>query len=382
MANEMVTFKDNNGEVVKLTPSIIRNYISNNKDITDGEVVMFMELCKFRKLNPFLREAYLIKYGNSPAQQIVAAIAMNKIAKANPNYAGEKSGVTVIKENGAVERRRGELILPTEQLVGAWCEVYIKGYVEPIFEEVSLSDYDKKVSLWKTMPAVMLHKVACAKAWRTAFPNDFSGVYTAEEMPVDVAKLPTHEIDATEITDAPIEFINQSFFTALSKLWGTDKWKQIKAVEVMNKFGIPAPYKAIDVRLYDEIYAEIKEATTPVEIKAVEVVPVKPDYMADIEGDFPDSYEPDMPMEEYSPVKDSLTTAVRPNADMTITFGKHKGKRLDEVEDGYLRWLLEQPIKDDNFKASNVARNKKIQAYLDGKPTATADDDIPLPFDL
>ena len=46
---------------VKLSPSIVRRYLVNgNGSVTDGEVMMFMSLCKFGGLNPFLREAYLI----------------------------------------------------------------------------------------------------------------------------------------------------------------------------------------------------------------------------------------------------------------------------------------------------------------------------------
>ena len=32
---------------------------------------MFIELCKAQKLNPFIREAYLIKFGISPANIVV-----------------------------------------------------------------------------------------------------------------------------------------------------------------------------------------------------------------------------------------------------------------------------------------------------------------------
>ena len=58
-----------NGMQVTLTPGTVKNYlISGDKDrVSDQEVSMFINLCRFTGLNPWLREAYCIKYGNEPA---------------------------------------------------------------------------------------------------------------------------------------------------------------------------------------------------------------------------------------------------------------------------------------------------------------------------
>lgn len=62
-----------NGVEVKLTPATVKNYLvsGNAERITDQEVVMFINLCKYNGLNPWLREAYCIKYGSSPATMVV-----------------------------------------------------------------------------------------------------------------------------------------------------------------------------------------------------------------------------------------------------------------------------------------------------------------------
>lgn len=58
-ANDKVVEFEVNGQTVKLSPAIIRNYLVNgNGNVSDQEVVMFLNLCKFNRLNPFLREAY------------------------------------------------------------------------------------------------------------------------------------------------------------------------------------------------------------------------------------------------------------------------------------------------------------------------------------
>ena len=62
-----------NGMQVTLTPGTVKNYlISGDKDrVSDQEVAMFINLCRFTGLNPWLREAYCIKYGNEPATLVV-----------------------------------------------------------------------------------------------------------------------------------------------------------------------------------------------------------------------------------------------------------------------------------------------------------------------
>ena len=63
-----VRYKIDDNEII-LTPNIVQQYIvGDNAKLTPVEFKFFTELCKVRKLNPFLHEAYLIKYGTSPAQ--------------------------------------------------------------------------------------------------------------------------------------------------------------------------------------------------------------------------------------------------------------------------------------------------------------------------
>ena len=75
------------GQEIKLTPSIVQEYIvGTDAKITMQEFKLFTELCKCRKLNPFLREAYLIKYKNGqPASLVVGKDAILKRAVLNSN---------------------------------------------------------------------------------------------------------------------------------------------------------------------------------------------------------------------------------------------------------------------------------------------------------
>ena len=178
------------GEMVKLSPSIIRKYLVNgNGNVTDQEIAMFLNLCRFQHLNPFLREAYLIKFGNQPATIATGKEAITKRAMRNPKYEGQVAGVVLWhNEVGELEYRTGALVMEGEQLVGGWAKVYVKGYQAPIEAVVSFQEYvgtknDGTVnSQWSKRPATMIRKVALTQALREAFPEDLGGMYASEEM--------------------------------------------------------------------------------------------------------------------------------------------------------------------------------------------------------
>lgn len=182
---------DSNGEKVKLSPATVRNYLVNGGgNVTDQEIMMYLTLCRYQHLNPFLKEVYLIKYGNAPATIVTGKDLFMKRANRNPNYAGKKAGIIVAnKENGAITEREGTVYIPeTEELIGGWAKVYIKGHAEPEYASVSYTEYVGRKSdgtinsQWATKPATMIRKVALVQALREAFPEDFGGLYSPEEM--------------------------------------------------------------------------------------------------------------------------------------------------------------------------------------------------------
>lgn len=198
-------------ETVKLSPTIIRNYLVNgNGNVTDQEVVMFLNLCRFQHLNPFLREAYLIKFGNQPATIVTGKDAITKRAMRNPKFAGQQAGVVIYhQETGELEYRNGSLLMQNEQLVGGWAKVYVKGYDVPIEAVVSYQEYvgvknDGSVNgQWSKKPATMIRKVALVQALREAFPEDLGGLYASEEMNIDLDETATAA--PVEIPDAPMQ---------------------------------------------------------------------------------------------------------------------------------------------------------------------------------
>lgn len=190
------TYKCGESEVT-LTPAFVKNYLvtGDAKNVSTQEVVMFINLCKYQQLNPFLREAYLIKYGSQAAQLIVGKAAFEARAERDPRYQGYDAGIVIMKEDRTLEYRKGTLIVPGETLVGGWAEVYVEGKVKPIYVAVSLSEYSTGKSTWAQKPATMIRKVAKMQALREAFPNALSGMYTAEELGSSDEELPTQPIE-------------------------------------------------------------------------------------------------------------------------------------------------------------------------------------------
>ena len=171
----------------ELTPETVRKYlVSGNAPVTDQEIMMFLQLCKHQKLNPFIREAYLIKYNSAqPATMVVGKGVFTKRAQKNVNFRGYRAGVILSKETTIY--REGAMVLPGETLLGGWAEVYINGWAVPIRAEVSLQEYKgSPTSSWGKMPATMIRKVALVQALREAFPEDFQGLYDSSEMNVEI----------------------------------------------------------------------------------------------------------------------------------------------------------------------------------------------------
>lgn len=192
--NEIVVKYNIGDDEIKLTPKIVQDYIvGTDAQITMQEFKLFTELCKVRKLNPFLREAYLIKYkSGTPASIVVGKDAIVKRAVLNSQFNGMESGIIVTNTNDEVIERPGTFKLPTEKLVGAWARVYRKDWEYPVYQSVSIDEAIQKKSdgtinsNWTKQPGVMIEKVAKVRALREAFVEDLSGMYEAEEMNVEL----------------------------------------------------------------------------------------------------------------------------------------------------------------------------------------------------
>ena len=166
-----------------------------------NEVAWFIEVCKKRKLNPLLKDIYLIKYdADKPASWVVGKDALIKRASNHPDFQGMDAGI-VLKRGNEIVHVEGALYFPGDVLLGGWAKVYRKNLARPISSSVAVSEYHSKQSTWNKMPATMTRKTALSQALREAFPEEFGGLYDASEMQqaeqyknVDLLELTNHEI--------------------------------------------------------------------------------------------------------------------------------------------------------------------------------------------
>lgn len=198
-----------NGQMVKLTPGIVRKFLVNGSgNVTDQEVALYLNLCKYQKLNPFLKECYLVKYGDQPATIVTGRETFDKRAFRNKHFKGKQAGVVVVKEDGSIENRVGAIVLQNETLVGGWAKVFVDGYMVPIEIQVSLDEYIGRKkdgtpnSQWASKPATMIRKVALVQALREAFPEEYGGLYSQDEVNTgDVV------LDETPINQPETDFV-------------------------------------------------------------------------------------------------------------------------------------------------------------------------------
>lgn len=213
---ELTVAYEADGEKIQLTPSIVQNYIvgADNGKITKPEYMMFTSLCKARGLNPFLKEAYCIKFNDkTPAQIVVGKDAVLKRAIKNPNYDGMESGVIVQnKETGEIIERKGTFYLRNEEtLVGGWAKVFRKDWQHPTYCSVAFDEVAQKKSNgelnsnWSGKGATMVEKVAKVRALRETFVEELGGMYEAEEMGVDLPNETAPQKQEIIQQDEPIE---------------------------------------------------------------------------------------------------------------------------------------------------------------------------------
>jgi len=210
------------GQNIEISLMDVKNYLvsGNASKISNQEVGMFLKLCEGQKLNPFLREAYLVKYGDQAAQMVVGKDTFTKRAEMNDNYKGAKAGIIVVNIKGDIEEREGTFYLKNknrEELVGGWARVHFKDGKEEVYHTVSFDEYNTGKSLWAGKPATMIRKVALVQALREAFPNALSQMYTAEEVGVD-DELPIEPINP----DEELRKNNQTSSNAISQGKGID----------------------------------------------------------------------------------------------------------------------------------------------------------------
>lgn len=200
-----------NGESVKLTGNTVKNFlVSGNGEVSDQEVVMFINLCKYQKLNPFLNEAYLVKFGQQAAQIIVSKEAFMKRAENHPKYEGFEAGI-IVERDGQLVEVEGAVKLSNDKLVGGWAKIYRSDRKHPITARISLDEFSKGQATWKQMPLNMIRKSAIVNAQREAFPETLGALCTEDDAKLETAPSQEQVVEQEIKAKANQEFIDVDF---------------------------------------------------------------------------------------------------------------------------------------------------------------------------
>ena len=172
-----------------LTLEKVRDFFC--KTATEEECRFALEVCAIRGLNPFKRDCYFVKYGGADPKLdiIVSKDFFMKKAMSHPDFEYFKAGVTVQKGEEISNVGR-YYAYPGETLIGGWAEAKRKSIEVPFRAEIPLSGFVKESRFWKAQPGPghMIRKCAGSIVLREAYPEEFGGLYDADEMNLDPSK--------------------------------------------------------------------------------------------------------------------------------------------------------------------------------------------------
>lgn len=256
------------GTRVDLDLQFVKKYLVRGRaDLTsDQEVVFFMNTCKMQGLNPLAQgEVYLIKYSkDDPAQLVVGKDAYLRRAYSNPDYLYKNDGI-VVQRGSDIIQKEGCCLYPGEVLIGGWCRVHFmrNGKERETFKEVAFAEYNKGQANWKSKPATMINKVAVSQCVRDAFPKDYEGLYSEDEMvasgaiPADykvIEEDPPPVEDDTPITQEQ----RQMLFTTAQKVFGKDEGNQV-IKSIIDRIGLTST-AGMNQSQYEQVTLMLMEA--------------------------------------------------------------------------------------------------------------------------
>ncbi len=175
------------------------------KGASDIELEMFMYQAKRTGLDPFSRQIYAVKRWDKTAGREVMAVqtsidGFRLIAERTNAYDGQDGPFWCGKDGNWMDVWL-DAVPPSACKIVVFRKGMSHGFtaVARWEEYVQTTKEGKVTSFWSRMPALMLAKCAEALALRKGFPQELSGLYTADEMGQEIpaADTPLREVKVT-----------------------------------------------------------------------------------------------------------------------------------------------------------------------------------------
>ena len=258
-------------------------------------VEAFLSHCHRTGLDPIARQIYCIERGGRWTTQ-VSIDGARLVAERSGKYAGQTA--TQWTADGVAWL---DVWLSKEPPAAARVGVYRTGFVEPLYAVATFDQYNPGTSMWKKMPALMLGKCAEMLALRKAFPQDLSGLYSAEEMAQ--AETPARSPQAAQKpAQAPVEAKPEPERRAPSRDWLADAAAAKSKDELRVVYHAAQEAGDLNIALADgrplgQYLFELRETLpdhTPEEPAPVEVV-IEGEIVDDASGEVSDWPVADIP---------------------------------------------------------------------------------------